>query len=283
MDVRPKASFLVPLLALGMTLATVATVRAQNRPYERRQDSQTSLTITFGSRPHWVGVPGTSVREIRQGDRTDYDMFRYGRTYYAYNSANDRWYASRGWRGEFVMIDDRSVPQELRRIPRNHWRNYPVSWDRRNHWDRRYRDRDQGDRGYQSRDDRSGYYNDRSGYDQGRDNQGPGTSATLQIRLGSPHWTGVSGTRVDMVPDYERQNYDAFRCGGAYYVYDGDRWYSSPRESGPFTMIDDRSVPTELSRVPRDQWRHYPMAWDQSDNGQDDHRGGYHSRGRGGN
>ena len=293
MSIRPKLRILVPLLALGMTLATVASVRAQNRQYDRQYDrtrgGETSLQITFGSRPHWVGVPGTSVREIRQGDRTDYDMFRYGRSYYAYNSENGRWYVSRGWRGEFYLIDDRAVPTELRRIPRNHWRNYPTSWENRNYGDRRYRGRDRGDRGYQ---DRSGDYQGRDSRDymgrdsrdnQGRDYQGSnGTTATLQVRFGSsPHWMGVNGTRVEVVPMGERPSYDVFRFGGTYYVYDNDRWYTSPRESGQFTMIDDRDVPAEFSRVPRQEWRHYPAAWDGQDNGQDN-RGWYDSRDRGG-
>jgi len=258
MNLRSKSRILIPLLALAMTLATAASVRAD-----------TSLQITFGSKPHWVGVPGTSVQQIRQGDRTDYDMFRYGRTYYAYNNANDRWYASRGWRGRFVMIDDRSVPRELRRIPRNHWRNYPTSWDR-NDGDRR-----DGNRGYQDRDGNRGYQSSE------------GTSATLQVRFGStPHWTGVSGTRVEVVPMGERPDYDVFRYGGTYYVYNSDRWYSSPRESGQFTLIADQDVPTEFSRVPRQEWRHYPSAWNGQDNNnrQDDNgRGRHNSRGRGGN
>ncbi len=264
MNIRPKTRLLVPLLALSMTIATVASVNAQDRQYQRSRGADASLQITFGSTPHWVGIPGTRIREIRQGDRTDYDMFRYGRTYYAYNSDNDRWYTSRGWRGEFTMIDDRSVPSELRRVPRNHWRNYPSSWEARNSG-RNYRDRN-----YQG-----------SG----------GTSATLQINFGrSPHWMGVSGTRVEMVPVAERPNYDVFRYGGSYYVYNSNRWYSSPRESGRFTMIDDRAVPTELSRVPREQWRNYPAAWDnhndnynQNDNNNGRGRSRDRNRNRGGN
>jgi len=83
---------------------------------------------------------------------------------------------------------------------------------------------------------------------------------------------GVSGTRVEMVPMSERPDYDVFRYGGSYYVYNSNRWYSSPRESGQFTMSDDRSVPTELSRVPRDQWRNYPSTWDNRNDQRD--RGG---------
>jgi hypothetical protein len=238
MTIRSKARFLIPVLALGMTLA--ASAGAQDRQYR----GGTSLQITFGSTPHWVGIPGTQVREIRQGDRTDYDMFRYGRNYYAYNNANGRWYTSRHWRGQFRMIADRSVPRELRRIPRNHWRNYPDAWQ-----DRDYR-------------------------------ESSGSSSTFQVTYGNrPHWAGIDGTRIEMVSAAERPNYDVFRYGGNYYVYSNDRWYRSSRESGQFMMIDDRSVPTEFSRLPRENWRSYPSGWENRGNS----RGWQQGNGRGGN
>jgi len=225
MILRSKMHRLVPMLALSMTLAMAASAHA---------GTDVSLQINFGSTPHWVAVPGTSVREIRQGDRTDYDMFQYGRSYYAYNNSNGRWYSSRRSRGRFVMIDDRSVPRELRRVPRSNWRNYPSAWD------------DQG-----------------SG----------GSSASMMVNFGStPHWAGVSGTRVEVVSAAERPDYDVFRYGNSYYAYNSNRWYTSSRETGQFTAIDDRSVPTELSKVPRDQWRNYPASWQSQD--QDQHPNG---------
>jgi hypothetical protein len=215
---RTTKHLLIPMLALGMTLGMAAAGSAQA--------ASASLQINFGSAPHFVSVPGTQVREIRQGDRTDYDMFQYGRSYYAYNNANGRWYTSRRSRGRFYMIDDRSVPRELRRIPRDHWRNYPTAWD--------------------------------NGYDR----RSGGTSGTFQVNFGGPtHWGGIYGTTVETVPMAERPNYDVFRYGGTYYAYNNNRWYSSPRERGGFTMIEDRSVPTELSKVPREQWHNYPAAW----------------------
>jgi hypothetical protein len=233
---RTKRRLLVPLVALSMTLAMAASANAQDRQYQGSRGTDVSLQITFGSKPHWVGIPGSQVSQIREGDRTDYDMFRYGRKYYAYNNRNDRWYMSRRWRGQFMLIDDRSVPRELRRIPREHWRNYPTAWRDRDYRDRDYRDRD---------DERAG-----------------GASATLRVTFGSaPHWAGINGTRVEVVPVAERSNYDVFRYGGTYYAYNSNQWYTSPRESGEFTMIDDRSVPSELSQVPREHWRSYPSRW----------------------
>jgi len=227
MIVRPKMHLLASMLALSVTVAMAAPANAQYRQHDRSQGTDLSLQINFGSTPHFVGIPGTPVREIRQGDRADYDMFQYGRSYYAYNNDNGRWYMSRRSRGQFRLIDDRYVPTELRRVPRNHWRNYPTAWE-----DRNYR----GSRG---------------------------TSSSLRVSYGSrPHWTGIRGTRVETVSVADRPDYDLFRYGNTYYAYDNNRWYSSDRESGDFMGIDERSVPSELSRVPRDQWRDYPTAWE---------------------
>lgn len=225
MKIRPKMRFAAPALAL--IVAAVALVGAAPAR------AATSLQINFGSSPHWVGVNGTRVREIRQGDRSDYDMFQYRNGYYAYNNNDGRWYMSRRARGRYRMISDRDVPSDFRRVPRSHWRNYPSAWD-----DRR------GDM--------------RSG----------GMGTTLRVSFGStPHWGSVRGSRVEMMPVAERPDYDVFRYGNSYYAYNSNRWYTSSRESGDFTMIEDRDVPTELSTVPRDQWRNYPTQW--QDQGQD--------------
>ena len=139
MSIHTKRHLLLPLLVLSLTLAMTAVVHAQDRHYQG-SDNNTSATlqITFGSTPHWTGIRGTHVREIRQGERPDYDMFRYGGSYYVYN--NDRWYRSRQMRGGFIAMDDRSVPAELRRVPRGHWRKYPSGWSDQNNDPRHGRD-----------------------------------------------------------------------------------------------------------------------------------------------
>jgi hypothetical protein len=224
MIIRAKTHLLLPLLALGTTLVVAGLVHAQDRYNQPSGGVSASLHVSFGTTPHWMGISGTRVEEIRQAERPNYDMFRYGGSYYAYN--NNRWYMSRRESGEFAMIDDRSVPSELSMVPREHWHNYPSGW-------------------------------------QGRHDQGPnGTSASLQISFGTqPRWTNVRGTRVTMIRQGQRPGYDMFRYGRNYYVYNNNRWYMSHRQSGQFAVIDDRSVPTELSRVPRDQWHNYPPAW----------------------
>ena len=243
MILRPKSRLVAPLLAMSMVLILAAPASAQDRRYQKSSPG-ISLQINFGSTTHWSRVPGTQVREVRPGDRTDYDVFQYGSRYYAYNHRNDSWYMSRRSRGSFRLIDDEAVPSELRRIPRSHWRNYPTSWEGRN-----------------------------NGYNRGwdgssRDDRGVGSSATLRVTFGSsPRWSGIRGTRVATVPIEDRRNYDVFRLDNAYYAYDSNRWYRSSRESGDFVAIDDQDVPSELSRVPRDQWHNYPATWHNNPNG----------------
>jgi hypothetical protein len=123
MIIRSKGHLLLPLLVLSLTLAMAATVHAQG-------GASMTLQVSFGTTPHWTGVPGTKVREIRQAERPDYDMFRYGGKYYAYS--NNRWYTSSRGRGAFTAIDDRAVPSELAKVPRAHWHNYPQGWSDQN-------------------------------------------------------------------------------------------------------------------------------------------------------
>jgi hypothetical protein len=52
---------------------------------------------------------------------------------------------SRRWNGQFIYVDDRSVPSELSRVPRDHWHNYPQVWA------------DQYGRGRQDNDNRRRY------------------------------------------------------------------------------------------------------------------------------
>ncbi len=44
-------------------------------------------------------------------------------------------------------------------------------------------------------------------------------------------------------------------------VYSNDRWYRSRRVRGNFAYIEERRVPSELTRVPQGRWRNYPSGW----------------------
>jgi hypothetical protein len=112
MTIHPKSLLTYPLLALALALVAATTL-----PAPASAAATASLQINFGNTPHWSGISGTRVREIRRSDRhPDYDMFRYGNRYYAYN--NNQWYSSRRSQGSFAPMEERSVPRELSRVPR---------------------------------------------------------------------------------------------------------------------------------------------------------------------
>jgi len=222
-----KQSLLSPLLVLGVSLVLAAPAFAQSA------GASASLQVKFGLTPHWTTIVGTHVDELPVGERQDYDMFRYGGTYYVYN--NNRWYTSTSDRGAFTAVDDRTVPTEFSTIPRDHWRNYPQGWEGR------------------------------------ADQPTPGVSATMHVNVGDmPHWASIQGSRIEELPAAERPNYDLFRIDGTYYVYNNDKWYMSSVGTGDYTAMDDRSVPSEFAAIPREHWRNYPAGWrDGHDQGSD--------------
>ena len=152
MNFRSKRHLLLPLLALAVTCAAVGPARAQYHQVQSSGGTSASLQISFGSAPQWTTVRGTRIREIRMSQRPDYDMYSYGGTYYVYQ--NDVWYSSRRPQGRFVVIDERYVPREFSRVPRDHWRNYPQGWMDR-HGNGRGRGNNQG-RGYNSQGNNGG-------------------------------------------------------------------------------------------------------------------------------
>lgn len=117
MSLRFVKHLVLPALTLGLTLAGWTPVHAQDATFQ----------VRFGTRrPHWESVRGTHVRVVRDTDRPDYDVFRYQGNYYAYN--NNRWYRSRHQDGDYVVVEDRDVPRDFSRVPRERWRNYPQTW-----------------------------------------------------------------------------------------------------------------------------------------------------------
>jgi hypothetical protein len=124
---RLKRNLMLPLLALGMTFVLTSPAQAQYRQIQQPNGTSASLQITFGSQPRWSTIRGSRVQQVRERERPDYDMFRYGGGYYVYR--NNQWYMSRHGRGEFAVIEERNVPMEVSRVPRQHWRNYPGQWN----------------------------------------------------------------------------------------------------------------------------------------------------------
>jgi len=92
--------------------------------------------------------------------------------------------------------------------------------------------------------------------------------ATFRVDFGtSPHWTTIGGTRVQIVRDDERPDYDFFRVNGRYYAYSSGDWYVSDVPTGTFSYMEPRFVPTDLRSVPRQYWSSYPSDWDVNDRG----------------
>jgi hypothetical protein len=227
MIIRRRTHLVISLLALSITLTATAALRAQDRPDQGAGDTTATLQVTHGSAAHWASISGTRVEEIPQAERPEYDLFRIDGSYYAYS--NDRWYTSHQDHGSFTVIDNDAVPGDLSKVPREHWHNYPSGWQIAN--DNHFRQP---------------------------------ASASVSLHVGfktKPHWVGVSGTRVKELHQGHRPDYDMFQYGSSYYVYNNNRWYMSRQWHGDFPVVEDRSVPSELSRVPRDHWRNFPQEW----------------------
>jgi len=76
--------------------------------------------VIVDRQPDLVVVPRTSVYVVQN---SDYDVFRYGRTYYVYNDGY--WYRSRTYGGPFVVVDVRSVPRPVLTLPDDRWKHHP--------------------------------------------------------------------------------------------------------------------------------------------------------------
>jgi len=72
------------------------------------------------ARPQVVVVPGTSVYVV---ENPSYDVFRYGSSFYV--MSDGYWYRSRSGSGPFVVVDVRSVPRPILRVPGSHWKHHP--------------------------------------------------------------------------------------------------------------------------------------------------------------
>lgn len=154
------------ILVAALALATLAG----------RADAQTSTWFDFqvgirgGSPPPpaivFVGEPRyvmvDDVRVIRD-DRCDDDLFMVDRAYWRMRGGV--WYRSASWRGPWVVIDVRRVPERVLILPASYWRHHPRHGrrpavvirggerrrDRRE--DRREERRDRRGRGHEHDDD----------------------------------------------------------------------------------------------------------------------------------
>jgi len=73
-----------------------------------------------------------------------------------------------------------------------------------------------------------------------------------------PHEVFYPDQRVYIVDDPEVGDYDCFRYGGYYWMFDNGYWYRSPRWGGRFMVVHPRYVPQAFYRMPPGRWKHHP-------------------------
>jgi len=102
--------------------------------------------IVFRSEPHYIVVDDVRVID---DDRCDDDVFQ----------ANDLWWRLRGgywyratsWRGPWMSVDVRRVPERVLVVPARHWKHHPRHGEGRTVIVVRDRDGDRGERGERGR------------------------------------------------------------------------------------------------------------------------------------
>src|SRR5512138_1136132 len=95
------AALLTPLLVTGYpTPAKAADVGISLRIGDRYRGNN----LYFDSRPQMVVVPGTRVYYVED---SDYDVYRYGGWYYAFDDG--RWFRANSYRGPWIYVRGRQV------------------------------------------------------------------------------------------------------------------------------------------------------------------------------
>ena len=93
-----------------------------------------------------------------------------------------------------------------------------------------------------------------------------GTSVGVSISIGNappppvvvfqrePRIVMVPGSTVYVVND--ECDYDVFRYGVYWYVFNDGYWYRARTHRGPYAVVSARYVPTAIVNVPPRYWRH---------------------------
>jgi hypothetical protein len=195
--------------------------------------------LGFNDEPRVYPVRGRSgVYYVRDSNN---DVYRYGNNWYL--NYNGDWYRSSSYRGPWVFVGYRSVPQQIYTVPSQ----YRRTW------------RDYRDRHYTWRD------NDRPRYGDSRGD----TRGSITLRIGdryrgpslgftvAPSLVRIPGRGVYYVQDSDN---DVYRYGNYWYLnYNGD-WYRSDSYRGPWVFVGYRSVPSDVYSVPtqyRRSWSDY--------------------------
>ncbi len=95
-----------------------------------------------------------------------------------------------------------------------------------------------------------------------------GTSVGVSVSIGNappppvavfrqePRLVVVPNSTVYVVEDEDAVDYDVFRYGVFWYVFDDGYWYRSRTYRGPFRVVSASYVPTAIVNVPPRWWRH---------------------------
>lgn len=76
--------------------------------------------VVFDTEPRVVYVNDVYVVD---DDRCSDDVFRHGNVWYRLRGGY--WYRSRHWRGPWVAMDVRRVPERVLVVPARHWKHHP--------------------------------------------------------------------------------------------------------------------------------------------------------------
>lgn len=100
--------------------------------------------VVFRSEPRVIFVNDVQVVD---DDRCDEDVFRADNMWWRLRGGY--WYRAGSWRGPWVGVDVRRVPERVLIVPADHWKHHPRYYRRnvvvgRDHDRGRYRDDDRG-------------------------------------------------------------------------------------------------------------------------------------------
>ena len=110
--------------AAGLLAAALAACAGQPQASGggRSSNAPPPPRVVFVEEPEIVVVPGTRVYMVSESG-FGYDMFRYGSSWYLYSGGF--WYRSSSYRGSFAVIDVRSVPSPIMKVPASRWKHHP--------------------------------------------------------------------------------------------------------------------------------------------------------------
>jgi len=160
--------------------------------------------VRMGMRPAMAIIPNTRV--FYSTSDTDYDLYRYGDTWFLVD--NGHWYRSYSWRGPFYSVSRRYVPGEILTIPAGYRSNWSASVD----------------------------YG--TGYRRTVTTSRPYEGVTFST---PPTMSFEPGSRVYFMRD--QSDYDLFEYANSWYLEDNGVWYRADSWRGPFYTIGEDFVP----------------------------------------